>query len=71
MLATIHDIIEFNLNDKVEIQIRSVYDTEKYKAEYDQYKLEMVNATENTTLENPMNKLNLTLLQDLSQFSCV
>lgn len=69
--ATIHDIVEFNLNDRVEIQIKSVYDTEKYKAEYDQYKLEMVNATENTTLENPMNKLNLTLLQDLSQFSCV
>ena len=69
--ATIHDIVEFNLNDKVEIQIKSVYDTLKYQGEYDQYKLEMVNATENTTLENPMNKLNLTLLQDLSLFSCL
>lgn len=71
MQATIHDIIEFNLNDKVEIQIKSVYNIEKYKLQYDQYKLELVNATENTTLENPMNKLNLTLLQELSLFSCV
>lgn len=71
MQVTVHDIVEVKLNDKVEIQIKSVYNTEKYRVEYDQYKLEMVNATENTTLENPMNKLNLTLLQDLSLFSCI
>ena len=69
--VTIHDIFEFNLNDRVEIQIVSLYDTEKYKTEFDGYKLEMVNATENTTLQNPMHKLNLTLLQELSLFSCI
>lgn len=60
---------EFKLNDNVEFKVKPIYDTAKYQALFNQYELELVNATENDTFINPMSGLNLTLLD--ATISCI
>uniref|UniRef100_A0A7M5VBF8 Uncharacterized protein n=2 Tax=Clytia hemisphaerica TaxID=252671 RepID=A0A7M5VBF8_9CNID len=67
--TSVQTLQEFKLNDNVEFKVTPIYDTSKYQTLFNQYQLDLVNATENDTFINPMSVLNVTLLE--ATISCI